>query len=430
LSASGARPTAAALASLAGVGAFFFASYTFANAVTARRAHVPSIVFGWEHQIPFIAWTIIPYWTTDLFYSIGMFLCRTRAELRTYVTRLRLVQLICVAGFLLFPLRFSFERPAVTGFAGRLFSVLASFDGPYNQAPSLHVALTTILWTTYGKHFHGAVLWLIRLWFVMMALSTLTTYQHHFIDLPTGLAVGLLVLMSVPEDSRAVIFAPTLDDKRLRIGAIYLTAAVICAALAWRYGGAAWILVWPAEALAIVAAIYWIGRPDLFRKENGRVPREVVTLLGPYIAGTWLNARWRTRGRPYAEIADGVWVGRLPRRGRGFESIVDVTAELTARQIAKSIPYRSIPMLDLLVPSLGQIDAGVQAINEFRDRRPTLVCCAQGRSRSVTVIAAWLIASGKAQKVTEAVEFIRERRPDMYLRGGHRKRLEEWAARR
>jgi len=174
------------VAALAGVGAFFFASYAFANAVTARRQHVPSMVFGWEHQIPFLAWTIIPYWTTDLFYSIGMFLCRTRTELRTYVTRLLLVQLICVAGFLLFPLRFSFQRPVVTGFAGWLFHVLGTFDGPYNQAPSLHVALTTVLWNEYGRHFRGAMLWLIRLWFVMMALSTLTTYQTISSIFPQG----------------------------------------------------------------------------------------------------------------------------------------------------------------------------------------------------------------------------------------------------
>ena len=430
MSSSGSRPILLAFASLGGLGFFFFASYALANAVTARRQYVPSIVFGWEHHIPFLAWTIVPYWTTDLFYSAALFLCRTRTELGTYVKRLVLVQVCCVIGFLLFPLRFSFHRPAVSGFPGSLFTALESFDRPFNQAPSLHVALTVVLWIAYGKHFHGAVLWLIRGWFSLMALSTLTTWQHHFIDIPTGFVVGLMALMVVRDPSGDTPSEPTSDPKRFRVYWIYCAATWACAAMAVQFGGAAWILLWPAEALGIVAVIYFMGRPDLFRKKQGRIPPEIVMLLGPYIAGTWLNARWRTRRRAYSEIADGVWVGRLPRSGRSFGSIVDVTAELIAKRLASSVPYRSIPMLDLLVPSLTQIDRAVKAIGELRDRRPTLVCCAQGRSRSVTVVASWLIASGIVRSVDEAIHYIYQRRPDIYLRGGHRARLKEWAAKR
>jgi len=428
-SAEPARRTAAAAAWLVVVGAFFFATYGLANRITMLRHHVPSVVFGWERHIPFLPWTIVPYWTTDLFYSVGLFLCRTRDELRLYVKRLLAVQSICIAGFLLFPLQFTFHRPAVYGPLGSLFQALESFDRPYNQAPSLHVALTAILWAAYGKHFRGPVLWLIRGWFVLMALSTLTTYQHHFIDLPTGLGVGLLVLMLLPDAPVALRTDPAADPKRFRVAAIYLSGAVGCAALAWRIGGAGWILLWGAEALAVVAMIYWTGRPEVFRKKNGRLPGEVVAVLAPYIAGTWLNARWKTRGKAYSEIADGVWVGRLPRAGGSFGSVVDVTTELIATRLARAVPYRSVPMLDLLVPPINRIDAAIRAIEELREHRPTLVCCAQGRSRSVTVIAAWLFATGRAPSVEEAVHHIYECRPAIFLRGGHRARLKEWAAR-
>jgi hypothetical protein len=47
-----------------------------------------------------------------------------------------------VTFFVLTPLRFSFEpKPETHGLAGFLFDALAGFDKPFNQAPSLHIAL-------------------------------------------------------------------------------------------------------------------------------------------------------------------------------------------------------------------------------------------------------------------------------------------------
>src|SRR5262249_8610103 len=103
----------------------FFATYGAANWLASRRAEVGSVVFGWEHSIPFVAWTIVPYWSIDLFYGLSLFVCATRAELDTHARRLLTAQLIAVACFILFPLRFTFVRPPVTGVAGFLFDTLA-----------------------------------------------------------------------------------------------------------------------------------------------------------------------------------------------------------------------------------------------------------------------------------------------------------------
>ena len=92
------------------LGPFFFISYGFANRVTALRHDVPSIAFGWEHSIPFLAWTIVPYWSTDLLYAASLFLCRTRHELNTHGKRLLAVQMLSVAVFLLYPLQFSVSK--------------------------------------------------------------------------------------------------------------------------------------------------------------------------------------------------------------------------------------------------------------------------------------------------------------------------------
>jgi len=47
-----------------------------------------------------------------------------------------------------------------------------------------------ILWYLYAKYARGPLRWLLHAWFVLICGSTLTTWQHHFIDLPAGALVG------------------------------------------------------------------------------------------------------------------------------------------------------------------------------------------------------------------------------------------------
>ncbi len=54
----------------------FFLSYGFANQYADNLSYVGSIVFDWEHKIPLWPWTIVPYWSIDLFYGLSLLLCR------------------------------------------------------------------------------------------------------------------------------------------------------------------------------------------------------------------------------------------------------------------------------------------------------------------------------------------------------------------
>ncbi|HEX2060639.1 MAG TPA: serine/threonine protein phosphatase, partial [Thermoanaerobaculia bacterium] len=118
------RPTLRAAAWLAFLGPFFFASYGFANWLASRRTNVGAVVFEWERAIPFLPWTIVPYWSIDLLYAISLFVCTTRRELDRHAQRLLFVQLVSVACFIFFPLRFTFERPRSEGLFGALFTAL------------------------------------------------------------------------------------------------------------------------------------------------------------------------------------------------------------------------------------------------------------------------------------------------------------------
>ena len=133
------KPT---LLKLAAVGVLFYGSYGLANFLASRRAFVPEIAFGWERGIPFWAWTVVPYWSLNLMYAAAFFLCRSVRGQNRYVSRLVAAQCVAFVCFVLFPLHFSWEKPPYGGLAGLLFDALLAFDAPYNQAPSLHIALT------------------------------------------------------------------------------------------------------------------------------------------------------------------------------------------------------------------------------------------------------------------------------------------------
>jgi len=164
---------------------------------------VPSIVFAWERRIPFLAWSIVPYWSIDVFYGLSVFVCKTRVELDLLVRRLLTAQIIAVTCFLLFPLRFAFSRPVTHGIPHVLFRALAAVDRPFNQAPSLHIALLVILWRLYGKHVSGVARTLLHSWFALIGISVLTTYQHHVFDVPTGALLGLFSVWLWPDTLEA-----------------------------------------------------------------------------------------------------------------------------------------------------------------------------------------------------------------------------------
>lgn len=79
-----------------------------------------------------------------------------------------------MACFLLWPLRFTFERPPLDGTFGLMFDVLMGFDKPFNQAPSLHITLLVIIWAMFANHTRG-LFWrgLLHGWMGLIGISVL-----------------------------------------------------------------------------------------------------------------------------------------------------------------------------------------------------------------------------------------------------------------
>lgn len=406
----------------------FFASYSFANWLTGQRSDVGSLVFTWENQTPLWPWTIVPYWSIDLLYGLSFLLPATRREMDRHALRLLSTQILCVACFLLWPLRFTFERPELGGFFGWMFEVLMGFDKPFNQAPSLHITLLVVIWTLFARHTRGLLLrGLLHGWMALIGLSVLTTWQHHFIDVPTGVLAGWLCVWLWPIEGRSPLQQLQLarDGKRWRLALRYALGSAASAALAINLGGAWLWLLWPCAALLLVALNYaLLGAAGFQKQADGSLSTAACWLFAPYLVGAWLNSRLWTRKHPHPDqISPGIWLGRLPSPSelQPFAAVVDLCAELPLHSHGKA--YRSVAALDLTAPAAADLRRAAEDIEQLRQQGPLLVCCALGYSRSACAVAAWLLQYGGIQSVDEALQRIRQARPQIVLSAAHRQAL-------
>ncbi|MDS7594340.1 serine/threonine protein phosphatase [Agrobacterium tumefaciens] len=391
---------------------FFYLTYGVANWLASLRADVPDLAFSWEKHIPFWAWTIIPYWSINAFYALSLFVNDTPQNVGRLARRYLTAQIVAVFCFIAFPLQAIFARPETHGLPGFMFDVLGGFDKPFNQAPSLHIALLVIIWDHWRNRLKGLLRGCWHVWCLLIGLSVLTTWQHHFIDIPTGVLLGLFALWLFPADKASPLsaFSLTQDRRAWRLALIYMAGAAaffLIAAVSVRNTGAGLLWLWPSLALALVAVGYAGAGPQVFQKESdGTSSLASRWLLLPYCFGAKLNRWWWTRHLPAAvDIGGGVFLGRVPKRNElsAYAGVVDMTAEFLALRDPR-VDWRAIPSLDLLTLSPASLREGALAIDDGRVRGPLLICCALGFQRSAAVAACWLVYSGRAPNAAAAAE--------------------------
>jgi protein-tyrosine phosphatase len=85
-------------------------------------------------------------------------------------------------------------------------------------------------------------------------------------------------------------------------------------------------------------------------------------------------------------------------------------------QPGSTTAYTRVPQLDLVLPTVAQMQQAVVAIETMRaSGHKVLVCCALGYSRGALCVAAWLASHLQLNDAQAAVALVRAVRPQVVL---------------
>ena len=225
----------------------------------------------------------------------------------------------------------------------------------------------------------------------------------------------------------------------------YATVFSLCALLSAFY--AVTLNAWWAQLLLANVTVCFIGvslayarlNGRVFRKRSdGRLPLSSVLCFWPFLMLANVANRCVIRLRRIRsadEIVPGLWLGRhcserealgLVQR-IGTRTVVDLEAEAGEAPAFRRVPgYRLVPVLDRVPVSEQQMRAALQAIDAGLVKGPVLVHCALGRGRSVMVVMAYLMMTGEASSVDEALCFVQARRRGVGLHADQLRVLERF----
>jgi protein-tyrosine phosphatase len=370
----------------------FMIVYNYSAWYISRLETVPSFVFSFEKYIPFLPWTIIPYMTSGLFFFLVFFLCENKEQLKVLAQRMLFTTTVAGLCFILFPLKFSLEKPEIAQtFLGYSFRFLKTFDSPFNQAPSLHIAYALIFWSVL-RNLKKRRLFFMG-WLLLLGFSTLTTYQHHCIDILSGSVLAHISFVVFPYRKNDFLY------RNFHLANFYFLSAWITASLALllnQYYGYIWLLLlWPAIMFIAIGYHYQKNNVFFLKDKNGNISILRKILYFPYLLTYRFFWRFFRTNKTPLEIAPRIYISSRPDRNdlKFFNSstiIYDLSAEMEEIIDLKTTPsYHSVPFLDIGSFDIEQTKALIKEITKHYQHLPDngkiLIHCTMGFTRSSVI---------------------------------------------
>jgi len=182
-------------------------------------------------------------------------------------------------------------------------------------------------------------------------------------------------------------------------------------------------------AAYLSASLFRINPGWSFKRLDGTLLMTPRFFTWPYLFFeylAWRRYRNKTEEPLFEQASLALFLGarvsgedvvRIKQAGIG--AVLDMIAEFAPPRELRNhggIVYMSIPVLDGTAPSMKDLEHGVRFIREaFGAGRKVLVHCTFGHGRSATVVAAAMIAEGKASDPGEAIRKLKRLERRIYL---------------
>jgi hypothetical protein len=366
--------------------------YHCTNWLAAKADVQQHVMLAAERDLPFVAWMILPYSLSLLFFAFPFWLARTQDLPAVRRISQTFLMATCIAGlvFLWWPLRQQHVIPDGGHAYAALYAVLHSVDQPFNQLPSLHVAYAGIGWWFIRPAL--ALRWqrfALDCAALLLLASTLFTYQHHAADVLSGMLLALLCVRW------------RVNTQQPAVALYYGLAAVWLSSLAFYSGH--WWLLYPALSCTLVAIAYQRRNAMFLNKQNGKFHWQQLILYGPYLCSyqiSWYLQRFILQPAIRPEQISPQWIigPRLTAsEARALPAgvvVMDCSAELAeqavlmARVAAGELRYLHHPLLDILQPAEADCDAIINALRpELASGKTIYLHCAMGFHRCRVIAA-------------------------------------------
>lgn len=378
-----------------------------------------SFVFYFEKNIPFLDWMIIPYMTSGLLFTLVFFFCSSQKDLMLLTKRVNFTTILSGFFFFLFPLKYSFAKPQTdSDFLNHFFQFLTTWDSNYNQAPSLHIGFAVIFWFVIRKEFKNLKFRLmLQIWILLLCISTLAVFQHHFIDIITALLLSCVTFFIFPE----------CKIRNYRIGLMYYFFSLLfslIALLIYQYISTYGLLIlWISLAVFLVGTAYLNSNSRFLKREDGSINffKKIIYLPYLFTYKVILHFFKKNNNNPVSEILPQIFIGSKlnSKQAKAFINertyIIDLCAEdEEINFIRHQSKYFSKPLLDIGSIKEEELETMLSLLKELHaNQKPSekiFIHCLMGYSRSVFITVFFLKELLKIE-LEEAIEIVTKKHP-------------------
>jgi len=393
--------------------------YNGSASYVSNLKNVPSFVFSIEKDIPFIPLSIIPYMTSGLFFCLVFFFCKNKYELRVLTKRMLFVIIVAGISFILFPLKFSLIKPDVGHFFLDIpFQLLEKFDTPFNQAPSLHIAFAFVFWSVFRSKKKWRKFSMVLL--ILLGISTLTTYQHHLIDVVTGSILAHLSFIVFPYRKNDFQYRNfQVANYYFLCGWIFILFALLLSEFTPNFKvNSLWITLWITLITFTVGYHYQKNNIYFLKDKNGNISVLKKIVYAPYLLMYWFFWKLLRKNKNPIQILPNVYISSKPGKKDLIHFnvnkntfIYDLSAEMEGtKPLKENAKYRSFPFLDIGSFDVNETRKLVTEIIGNYHHLPKdgkiMIHCTMGFTRS-SVIGILVVKNALSLSVEEAVTKIK-----------------------